>query len=79
MSNSHQKSTGTGYTAIVGFLIMGLVFIPAVLIMSRPSGYVAWALAIACSAVCVTLAWVNWKTSSQLSIPSIEIPVGRAK
>jgi hypothetical protein len=36
-------------------------------------------LAIACSALSVTLAWVNWKKFSRLSIPSIESKGEKAK
>jgi hypothetical protein len=72
MFDSHQKSTGTGYTGTVALLTVAFVFIPGGLLLSRPHGYVSLLLAIACSALCVALAWVNWKKSSQLSIPSIE-------
>lgn len=68
---SSQKSTGTGYTTTVALLILAFIFSPAVLIASHPFGYVALSLAIACSAICAALAWVNWKKFSQLSIPSI--------
>jgi hypothetical protein len=68
-----QKSTGTGYTTTVALLTVAFIFIPAVLVVSRPFGYVSLSLAIACSALCVTLAWVNRKKSLQLSIPSIAI------
>jgi DNA-binding transcriptional regulator of glucitol operon len=30
-------------------------------------GYVSVSLAIACSALCVALAWVNWKRSTSTS------------
>ena len=79
MFDSHQKSTGTQYTTTVALLIMALIFSPAVLIMSRPFGYLSLSLAISCSALCVMLAWVNWKRSSQLSIPSIAIQNTKAK
>jgi hypothetical protein len=36
-------------------------------------------LAVACSAMCVTLAWVSWKRSSQLSIPLIAIQSTESK
>ncbi len=74
-----QKSTGTGYTTTVALLIMAIIFCPAVLIASRPIGYVSLSLAIACSALCVILAWVNWKKSSRLTIPSIATQDGGAK
>jgi hypothetical protein len=54
-----QKSTGTGFAATVALLTVAFVFIPAVLVVSRPFGYVSLSLAIACSVLCVTLAWVR--------------------
>ena len=72
MFESHQKSTGTGYTMTVALLAVAFIFIPAVLFVSRPFGYGLAALAFACSASCVALARVHWKKSSQLSIPTIE-------
>jgi hypothetical protein len=73
MFDSDQKSTGTGYTTAVALFIIASIFCPAVLVASRPVGYVSLSLAIACGALCVTLAWVNWKKSSRLTIPSIAI------
>ena len=65
-----QKSTGSGYTMTVAYLAVALIFSPAILILSRPVGYIAISLAIACSAVCVALAWVNWRRSSQRALLS---------
>lgn len=78
MFQASEKSTGTGYTTTVAFLLVAFVFSPAVLIISRPFGYVSVSLAVACSAICVILAWVNWK-KSQLTIPSIEVSDGGTK
>ena len=72
MLESYQKSTGTGYTTTVALLAAAFIFSPAVLFISRPFGYGALSLAIACSALCAGWAWINWKKSSQLSMPSIE-------
>jgi hypothetical protein len=71
MFDAQQKSTGTGYTRTVTFLVIAFILIPAVLVVSRPLGYVSVSLAVAFSALCIALAWVTWKKSSQLSIPSI--------
>lgn len=71
MFESHQKSTGTGYTSTVALLAVAFIFSPAVLFISRPIGYVSASLAIVCSMVTAGWAWINWKRSSQLSIPSI--------
>jgi drug/metabolite transporter (DMT)-like permease len=79
MFDSDQKSTGTGYTTTVALFIMAFIFCPAVLIVSRPVGWVSLSLAIACSALCVILAWVNWNKSSRLTIPPIAIQDARAK
>jgi hypothetical protein len=79
MFQASEKSTGTGYTTTVAFLLVAFVFSPAVLVISRPFGYVSVSLAVTCSAICVVLAWVNWKRSSQLSIPTIEVLDGEKK
>lgn len=73
MFDPHQKSTGTRYTTTVALLILAFIFRPAVLVISRPFGYVTLSLVTACSALCVTLAWVKWNGSSRLTIPSIEL------
>ncbi len=71
MFDGSRQYTGTGYTKTVAFLVVAFIFIPAVSVVSRPLGYVSVSLAIVCSAVCVSMAWVTWRKSSQLSIPSI--------
>ncbi|HTP85936.1 MAG TPA: hypothetical protein VMJ34_03275 [Bryobacteraceae bacterium] len=79
MFESQQKPTGTSYTTTAALLAVALVVSPAVLIISRPFGRIALGFAIACSVLCLVLAWVNWKTSSRLSVPSLETPRGKAK
>lgn len=79
MFDSYQKSTETSYTTMVALLTVAFIFSPAVLVFLRPVGYVSLSLAIACSVLCVTLAWINWKKSSQLSAPSIAIQGAKAK
>jgi hypothetical protein len=79
MFDSHQKSTGTGYILPVALLTVAFIFNPAALVVSRPFGYVSLVLAIVSSALCVTLAWLTWEKSSQLSIPSLVIQRGKAK
>jgi hypothetical protein len=69
---SQQKSTGTQYVITVALLAVAFIFSPAVLVISRSFGYTGIVLAVACSTVCVALAWINWKKNSQLSIPSLE-------
>ena len=72
MFKTSQKSTGTGYTTTVALLAVAFIFIPAVLFISRPFGYGLALPAVASSVACVAWAWINWKRSSQLSMPSIE-------
>jgi len=79
MFDTQQKSTGTGYTTAVAFLVVAFIFIPAALMFYGHYGYVSVSLASVGTALCVGLAWMNWKRSSQLSIPSIAIQDGRAK
>jgi hypothetical protein len=79
MLDVQQKSTGTEYTTTVAFLLVGLVFSPAVLAVTRPIGYVSFAVTSVCSAMCLVLAWLNWKNSSRLTIPSIANHEARAK
>jgi hypothetical protein len=74
-----QKSTGTGYTQTIALLAAAFIFIPGLLLMSRPFGYVSLTLAIVGSAICLVVARINWKKSSQLSIPSIEIEGVKSK
>jgi len=46
-----QKSTGTGYTQTIALLAAAFIFIPGLLLMSRPFGYVSLTLAIVGSAI----------------------------
>jgi hypothetical protein len=61
MFDVHQTSTGPRYTATVALLTVAFVFIPAILLVSRPFGNVALSLAIVCSAACVMFARSNFK------------------
>ena len=79
MLDSYQKSTGTQYTGTAAFLILALIFIPAMLILSRPVSYDFVWLGAICSALCVGCAWRNWKKHSQLTIPSLETLKSRPK
>ena len=79
MLDSYQKSTGTQYTGAAAFLILALIFIPAMLILSRPVSYGSVWLGAICSALCVCCAWRNWKKHSQLTIPSLETLKSRPK
>jgi hypothetical protein len=79
MVDSYQRSTGTRYTKMGALVLVAFIFSPAVLIASRPFGYVSVLLALGCSALCVTLARVNWKRCSQVTIPSFEAPHAGSK
>ena len=79
MFDAQKKSIGSGYTATVALLSMAFVFIPAILIVSRPFGYFVLALAIGCSALCAILAWTLWRKSSRRTIPAIAIQKGRSE
>ena len=79
MFQAQQKSTGTSYTTTVALLAVAFIFVPTVLFVSRPFGYMFLCLAIGCSALCVILAWRLWRKWSQVSIPSIANRQGRAK
>jgi hypothetical protein len=67
MFDACQKSAGTDYTKLAALLAIALVFSPAALMFFRPVGYVTVVLAVACSAVCLTLAALSWRKSSQLT------------
>jgi hypothetical protein len=72
MIDSQRKSTGTEYTTTVALLVLAFIFSPAILIVSGQFGYWSVSLALACSALCVALAWVNWTKYSRLTIPTLE-------
>ena len=76
---AQQNSTGTRYTTTVALLAIAFIFIPTILMVSRPFGYLTLSLAIACSALCVTVARILWKKSSRLFVQSIATQAGRAK
>ena len=72
MFNPHLKSTGRDYSMTVALLAAALIFVPVVLIATRSFGYFSLSLAAFCSALCLTIAWVNWTSYSRLAIPSLE-------
>ena len=71
MFDPWQKPIGTTYTTTAALLAVAFLFSPSVLLITPPVGYVSLSLAITCSALCVTLAWIHWMKSSELSILSI--------
>ena len=74
MFDAYQKPAGTAHTTTAALLIVAFIFSPAALVASHPFGYLTLSLAIACSALCLTLAWVNWRRFARLSIPSVVNP-----
>ena len=56
MLDPHQKPTAIQYTTTVALLVVAFVFSPAVLLVSRPAGYLSVSLALVCSLLCVAFA-----------------------
>ena len=71
MFDTHLKSTGRDYTVTVALLVIAFIISPVALLGLRPIGYWSFGLAVVCSVSTVTWAWVHWKRSSRLYIPSI--------
>jgi membrane-associated PAP2 superfamily phosphatase len=76
---AEETPTGTGYTTTVALLLVALVFVRAVLAVSRPLEFVSVSIGIACSALCVISARVSWKRWSRLTIASIAMRDARTK
>lgn len=79
MLDIQQKPTGRDYTSTICLLALAFVFSPAVLIATRPMGYVSMSIAAVCSVTCASLAWMRWRRSSELSILSIAYQGTRSK
>lgn len=79
MFDAYQKPTGTAHPTTAALLIVAFVFSPAALLASHPFGYLALSLAVACSMLCLTLAWVNWRRFSRPSIPVVVSPGKKTK
>lgn len=67
-----QKRVGTQYTSTAALLAVAFVFSPALLILSGPIGVISTSVAVACSTLCLSWAWVDWHKRSRLTIPTIE-------
>lgn len=72
MFTSHQKPTGTQYTVVVASLVLAFVFSPALMVMSGPLRYASVSMALVLGTLGLAVAWLSWKKTSQLTIPSIE-------
>lgn len=79
MFEPYEKNTGVQYTRTVALLTLAFVFSPAVLILYGRFGYAPISLAVASSALCVALAWLNWSKYSRLTMPSMEASDRRSK
>ena len=71
MSKSAEMRTGTGYTMTVALLVMAFFFCPAIWMASRPVSGIFLSVTIVCGVLFATLAWITWKKSSRLTVPSI--------
>ena len=71
MPVDNEKLRGIQYTATMALLILAFIFVPAVLVVSRPSGEMSLLAGIGCSAMCIGLARNSWMKHSKLSISSI--------
>ena len=65
-------------TVSLTLLVVALIFSPAVLIATRPLGYLSVSIALACSASGIASAWANWRKALQLVSSPVGIP-GRSK
>lgn len=70
MFDAQMRVTGRQYTTTFAWLAIGAIFIPAVVFLGRP-GYMGMSLAAVGVITCTALAWISWKKSSRLTIPSI--------
>ena len=65
MTDTRQKYAEAHYASTVGLLVVGLVFSPFVLVLSRPFGAVSVSLAVVISALCIALARLAWVRDSR--------------
>ena len=79
MFEASKKPTGTVYTPTIAFLVLAFIFSPAILVVTRPFGYISVMLAIACSVACLALAWLSWKKFAEVPASSVSIPKTVAK
>lgn len=71
MIQSRQTYTGTNYVATVALLACGLVFSPALLVLSGPISPGGGGAAFGMSMLCLAIARVSWSRSSNLTIASV--------
>jgi hypothetical protein len=78
VSDPQMKFTGREYTVSIAWLAIAVIFIPATTLAMRP-GYLALSVALIGSIACLVMAWVSWKRTSRLTIPSISTSPGGPK
>lgn len=71
MFDSFVKPVGREYTKTIAWLVVAIVFIPAIFV-TVGVGYPSLIGAVAGSLICITLAWVTWKRSSAPAVVSLE-------
>ena len=67
MPKYHLRTASPRFTASGSLLSLAFIVGPALLVISRPIGYASALLATAIASICLTLAWVTWKRSSDVS------------
>lgn len=63
MFDTSLHSTGREHTITIALLAAAFIFIPALVAVWQPSNYLP---AIGASALCVTLAWFDWRRSQKI-------------
>ena len=71
MTDPRRIYAGADYTPTVALIVLGLVFSPALLVLSGPVRDVPITGALAFSAACLALACFLWTRYSTLSIASV--------
>jgi hypothetical protein len=79
MFQTSQKTSGIDYTATIALAALGIVFSPAVILMSGHFDGGRVTMALIFSAACLLLSWVSWHYYSRRSIPTLENPASGSK
>jgi hypothetical protein len=61
MFDTYRKPLRSKCTTTVALLTLAFIFIPTVLLMSRPVSYFQFTVAIAGATLCLMLAWADWR------------------
>ena len=70
---------GLQYTATAALLVAVFVIVPGLIVYSISSDTCAACVLVACSGVCLALAWLKWRWHAEQSVPSIVVPTARPK